>query len=66
MCIFDDGAAVALANQENDTVSVIGFDARTRRLSRYRLLLQNPDAALSLPHGCDVSPDGRPRLSPRS
>ena len=56
--LFDDTAVVA-TNQANDTLRVHQFDAQTGQLAPDYLLISNPEAQLSFPHGMAASADGK-------
>jgi 6-phosphogluconolactonase (cycloisomerase 2 family) len=56
---FADGSHVVATDQARDAAIVVRFDARSGRLGELRMVLENPPARLSFPHGVGVSPDGR-------
>jgi 6-phosphogluconolactonase (cycloisomerase 2 family) len=59
VCYFGDGAHLALANQAEDSVAIVGADEATGALGRCEILLRDAGTALNFPHGCHVSPDSR-------
>jgi 6-phosphogluconolactonase (cycloisomerase 2 family) len=56
---FRDGSHLVASDQANDSAIVVGFDASTGALGELRMVLENPRARLSFPHGVGISPDGR-------
>ncbi|MEI8125024.1 MAG: beta-propeller fold lactonase family protein [Parachlamydiaceae bacterium] len=59
LCISPDGFSIFVTNHGNDTVTVHAFDPMTGQIGESRILLQNPEAQLSFPHGLSISPDGK-------
>jgi DNA-binding beta-propeller fold protein YncE len=59
VCFSPDGTFILVTNQGNDTVTIHAFDPETGQLGESRILLQNPEAQLSFPHGLNISPDGK-------
>lgn len=59
LCFSPDGSSILVANHANDTVTVHAFDPVTGKIGESRVLLQNPEAKLSFPHGISISPNGK-------
>jgi DNA-binding beta-propeller fold protein YncE len=59
VCFSPEGTSLWVANHGNDTVTTHAFDPATGQLGESRILLQNPEAKLSFPHGLSISPDGK-------
>lgn len=59
LCFSPDGSSILVTNHGNDTVTVHAFDPMTGQLGESRVLLQNPEAQLSFPHGLNISPNGK-------
>lgn len=59
LCFTQDGSSILVTNHGNDTVTVHAFDPMTGQIGESRVLLQNPEAQLSFPHGLSISPDGK-------
>jgi len=59
VCFSPDGSSVLVTNHGNDTITIHAFDPITGQLGESGILLQNPEAQLSFPHGLNVSPDGK-------
>lgn len=59
LCFSPDGSSILVANHANDTVTVHAFDPITGQIGESRVLLQNPEAQLSFPHGISISPNGK-------
>lgn len=54
-----DGLSLLVTNHGSDTVTIHAFDPETGQLGESQILLQNPEAKLSFPHGLSFSPDGK-------
>lgn len=59
VCFSPDGSSILVTNHGNDTITVHAFDPMTGQIGESRVLLQNPEAQLSFPHGLSISPDGK-------
>ncbi len=59
VCFSPDGSSILVTNHGNDTVTAHAFDPMTGQIGESRILLQNPEAQLSFPHGLSISPDGK-------
>jgi len=59
LCFSPDGTSLLVTNHGNDTVTIHDFDPITGQIGESRILLQNPEAKLSFPHGITFSPDGK-------
>jgi DNA-binding beta-propeller fold protein YncE len=57
LCFSPDGSSILVTNHGNDTVTVHAFDRVTGQLGESKILLQNPEAQLSFPHGLSISPN---------
>lgn len=58
ICFINNDNHILVTNQADDTIVVYSFDQTTGFISDGHILLQNPEAELSFPHGLAVSPDG--------
>lgn len=54
-----DGTSILVTNHGNDTVTIHAFNPENGALGESSILLQNPEAQLSFPHGLSISPDGK-------
>lgn len=54
-----DGKAIYCADQALDRVLSFSFDPQTGAVGKPVVVLKNPEARLSFPHGIGVSPDGK-------
>ena len=56
---FPDGSHLVASDQASDSALIVGFDTSTGALGKRRMVLENPQALLSFPHGVGISADGR-------
>jgi 6-phosphogluconolactonase (cycloisomerase 2 family) len=56
--LADNDHAVVLSDQNDDLLVFYPFDPDTGYIDEHYMLMKNPEAQLSFPHGVAVSPDG--------
>lgn len=56
---FPDASAILVSNQASDTVSCYEFDGKTGQIGGDKEFLRNPESRLGIPHGIDISTDGK-------
>ncbi len=59
VCFSPDGSSILVTNHGNDTITIHAFNPTTGQLGKSEILLQNPEAQLSFPHGLSISPNGK-------
>lgn len=56
---LNDDSAIIASDQGHDLLLIYPFDPHTGQLEKKPLMLQNPEAQISFPHGISISPDGK-------